>query len=40
MWLEKINFEDTKFEVLVKHPNRDVMYAVGVLIERSELGIH
>lgn len=33
--MEKINFEDAKFEELVKHPNGDAMYAVGVLIERS-----
>lgn len=40
MWLEKISFEDVKFEGLVKYPNGDVMYAVDIVIERSELGIH
>lgn len=40
IWVDKINLEYAKFEVFIKHPNGNVMYAVGTLIERSELEIH
>lgn len=39
LWVDKINFGYAKFEVFNKHPNGNIMYAVGILIERSELVI-
>lgn len=40
IWVDKINFEYAKFEVFIKHPSGNVIYAVCILIERTELEIH
>lgn len=40
MWMDKTHFKHAQFELLIKHPNVSAMYAVGTLIERSQLEGH
>lgn len=40
IWMYKMNFEHSEFELFIKHPNGNVMCAVGMLIERSQLESH
>lgn len=38
--MDKIHFKHAEFELLIRLPNGNVMYAVGVVIERSQLESH
>lgn len=40
IWMDKITFEHAEFVLLIKHLNGNVLYAVSMVIERSQLESH